>query len=184
MITEEQYIEYYKTLAMLHKGIGHVPGKKDAFFFIPMQYDLSAIDTAIRNSKSVPLLALDAQRGNFDDNSSDSFVQIIEGQFTVIDKAEVGNQATIQQAQNKCLTIGLQLIAKMKQDARKRKLMHEIVQFSVKDVQYDPVGPMQQNHYGYTFLFKLTCPLGLRVEPELWDIDNNGAGPYDLPANL
>jgi hypothetical protein len=57
MITEQQYIEYFATLAILHKSIAHDPGKKDAFFFIPMQYDLSAIDTALRNSKSVPLLA-------------------------------------------------------------------------------------------------------------------------------
>jgi hypothetical protein len=72
----------------------------------------------------------------------------------------------------------------MKADARRRQLINELVQFSVSDVQYDPVGPMAQNHYGYTFLFKLTCPLGLRVEPELWNIANNGAGPYDLPAKL
>jgi hypothetical protein len=38
----------------------------------------------------------------------------------------------------------------------------------IHGIQYDPVGPMADNHYGYTFRFKITCPFGFTVDSGNW----------------
>jgi hypothetical protein len=179
MISQLQYINYFTGLAMRHKAIQHQPGKKEAFFFIPMPWDLDGIDKAMRNTKSVPLLALDGLRGMIDDGMSESYVQHVEGQFTILDKPAAENTDAISQAQDKCLPIGLQLLAKMKADARRKQLIDPAVRFSVSKVPYEPVGPMALNHYGYTFQFTLTISIGMPVSDEVW-LDDDLFFPYDL----
>lgn len=180
MISQLQYIQYFTSLAMSHKAIRHEPGKKDAFFFIPMPWDLDAIDKAARNTKSVPILALDGLRGMVDDVRVESYVQLVEGQFTILDKPAAETPEAISQAQDKCLPIGLQLLAKMKHDARRKMLIDKAVQFSVTKVPYEPVGPIALNHYGYTFQFTLTLPIGMPVSDDVWLNGEDLFFPYDL----
>jgi len=168
MVTELEYIAYYTHLATQHNQIGHVAGSKDAFFFIPMAYDLAEIDKAIRNTKTTPFLALDALRGSFNDNASENNVQIIAGQFTIADKVDKGFSLTIREAQDKCLKIGLDIITRMKHDSRKRQLFNPLASFSISNVLYEPVGPMSVNHYGYTFHFDIACPFGYTVDSGTW----------------
>ncbi|WP_342644999.1 hypothetical protein [Mucilaginibacter sp. CSA2-8R] len=180
MISEQEYINYFTALAIRHKDIRHIPKEKDAFFFVPMPWDLSAIDEAIRNTGSTPMVALDAMRGKFDENRSDSYLQEIEGQFTILEKVDLADLATISQAQDKCLAIGRQMLAKMKNDARHKKLIKPLVSFSIAALPYEPVGPMEVCHYGYTFQFTLKVPIDMVVSHDTWlDVDNEFF-PYDL----
>jgi hypothetical protein len=184
MISEQDYIEYFKVLAMRHKSVQHIPGKKDAFFFIPMPWDLGAIDEAIRNTASSPMVALDSMRGKFDESRSDSYLQEIEGQFTILEKADLADLASISAAQDQCLAIGKQLLAKMRSDARHNRLISKLVTFSISGVPYEPVGPMEVNHYGYTFQFNLKVPIDMLVTDDNWLNDENDFFPYDLnPTN-
>jgi hypothetical protein len=168
MVTELQYIAYFTNLATQHRQIGHVEGKKDAFFFIPLAYDLAEIDKAVRNTKSAPFLALDAVRGSFNDNESESHIQIIEGQITIADKVETGKVITIREAQDKCLQICRDILARMKYDSRKRQLIQPLATMRINNVQYEPVGPMAVNHYGYTMRFEIACPFGYTVDSGTW----------------
>lgn len=168
MITELQYIAYFANLAAKHKQILHEEKVKDAFFFIPLAYDLTEIDNAIRNTKSTPFLALDALRGSFDDGGAENNVQIIDAQFTIADKAKSGKADTIRTVQDKCLSIGRDFIARLKHDSRKKQLFNPLANFSISNVKYDPVGPMNVEHYGYTFMFQITCPFGYTVDSGTW----------------
>jgi hypothetical protein len=168
MVTEIEYIAYFTNLASKHKQIQHQEGTKNAFFFIPLAYDLGEIDNAIRNTKSTPFIAVDALRGSFDDNDSENHVQIIEGQFTIADKAESGKAESIRTVQDACLKIGLEFITRLKHDARKKLLFNPHAKFTISNVLYDPVGPMSMNHYGYTFRFQITCPFGYTVDSGTW----------------
>lgn len=166
-ITEELYIEYFTGLATRHRQILHGADNRSAFFFIPVEMDLKEIDNAIRKTISTPLMALDAMRGMFDDNQSDRHLQTINGQFTILDKVENGKQADIRRAQDECLKIGLQMLARMKTDL-KGALLVPGTRFTIHNVQYDPVGPMALTHYGYTFRFTITCPFSFTVDSGNW----------------
>ena len=168
MVTELEYIAYFTNLASQHKQILHEAGKKDAFFFIPLAYDLSEIDKAIRNTKSAPFVAVDALRGAFDDSGSENNVQMIDGQFTIADKATSGEDESIRTVQDTCLRIGLDFITRLKHDSRKKQLFNPLAKFSISNVRYEPVGPMNMNHYGYTFLFSIACPFGYTVDSGTW----------------
>lgn len=169
MISELQYIDYFTQLAINHKSIAHVPGTKDAFFFIPLTYDLAEIDSAVRNTKSAPFMALDAMRGKFNDYSSENNVQLIDGQITILDKIDKGKLSTIREAQDKCFKICFDLVTRMKSDRRKGNMFgNNLVNFSISNISYDPVGPMAINHYGYTIRFQIACPFGYTVDSGTW----------------
>jgi hypothetical protein len=168
MVSELQYIDYFTHLATQHLKIRHDAGKKDAFFFIPLSYDLSEIDSAIRNTKSAPMMALDAMRGTFGDNESENHVQTIEAQITILDKAENGKAETIRSVQDTALQIGFDIITRLKQDCRKKQIFDANTRFAIRDVRFDPVGPMAINHYGYTLRFSIACPFDYTVDSGTW----------------
>lgn len=168
MITEEAYIAYFENLAARHLEINHVPGSTSAFFYIPVPMNLTEIDNAITSSKSTPLLALDALNGAFDSKQSASYLQTVQGQFFILDKVKVGNSATIRDAQDKCLKIGMDILARMEVDTKGSAPIARGARFVYSNVQYNPVGPMASNHYGYTFRFTVTCPFGYTVNSAIW----------------
>ncbi|GAA4327403.1 hypothetical protein GCM10023149_30750 [Mucilaginibacter gynuensis] len=168
MITETAYIAYFTSLAEKHNQIMHGVDGRAAFFYIPIEMDLTEIDNAIRANKSVPLMALDALHGSFDDNQSDRHLQTVAGQFTILDKAAVGKQESIRAVQDSCLKIGMQILQRMKVELRSGELMANGTRFTIHNVQYDPVGPMEVAHYGYTFRYTITCPFVLTVDNGNW----------------
>ncbi len=166
-ITEEAYIAYFTDLATKHKEIAHTIGGRQSLFYIPVEMDLAEIDKAIRDKKSVPMLALDSMRGGFGSNQSARGLQTIEGQFFVLDKAEVGKVEDIRRAHDRCLKIGFEILARMVVDLKGEKMVPG-TRFTIDDVKYDPVGPMASTHYGYTFRFPITCPFGFTVDSGNW----------------
>lgn len=167
IITEEAYIEYFTGLASKHKKILHGVNNRATFFFIPIAMDLKEIDNAIRNNKATPLMALDAMHGNFDDGLSARYLQTINGQFTILDKVENGKQTDIRRAQAECLTIGTEILGRMTIDF-KNKIALGLANFTIHNVQFDPVGPMAMTHFGYTFRFTITCPFSFKVDSGNW----------------
>jgi hypothetical protein len=166
-ITEEAYISYFTDLATKHKTIQHTINGRQSFFFIPVEMDLKEIDNAIRDKKSTPMMALDAMRGTFDEGQSARYLQTVNGQFTILETAKVGLQTDIRRAQDVCLKIGLQILARMKVDLRGQGMVPGTF-FSIGNVRYDQVGPMAVNHYGYTFRFNITCPFSFSVDAGNW----------------
>lgn len=168
MISELNYIAYFENLATQSMDFNHVAGTNDAFFYLPNTYDLTEIDNAIKSSKSVPMLLLDSIAGQLDDNQSENYVQTINGQFTILDMAIVGKASTIRDARDKCLPIGLNVLARMKRDGKANVLLSPNIKFTISKIPYDPVGPMAIKHYGYTFRFKIYCPFGFSVNSGTW----------------
>jgi len=172
MITEAQYIAYFTGIAQNHKQIMHGVDGRTAFFFIPVDMDLKEIDNAIRGTKSTPMLALDSMNGSFNDsNGTQNHVQTIAGQFTILEKADSRDQETIRSAQDVCLSIGLQVCARMQTELKGMQPgqpLADKARFVIHNVQYDPVGPMAGTHYGYTFRYTITCPFGFTVDSGNW----------------
>ena len=175
MITEAQYIAYFASLAAAHLQISNGVGGRQSFFYIPVASDLTEIDNALRSKKATPLMALDAMSGVFDEGQSDRFLQTIDVQFTILDVVTVGGAETIRAAHDTCLKIGLEILGRMKNDARYVKtqpqthtFLNNLANFTITGVQYDPVGPMAEKHYGYTFRCRITCPFGYVVNSSIW----------------
>ncbi|SEM66499.1 hypothetical protein SAMN05192574_101391 [Mucilaginibacter gossypiicola] len=172
MITEAQYIAYFTGLAQKHNQIRHGVDGRTAFFFIPVDMDLKEIDNAIRATKATPMMALDSMNGTFSDNNgTQSHLQTISGQFTILDKADPREQEDIRGVQDKCLAIGLQVCARMHNELKGNPANPNLAggaRFVIHNVQYDPVGPMAGNHYGYTFRYTITCPFGFTVDSGNW----------------
>lgn len=169
MISELAYIAYFENLATQSLDFNHVAGVNDAFFYLPEPWDLTAIDNAIKSTKSVPMLLLDSIAGQVDDNQAASYLQTINGQFTVLDMATTGDAYTVRECRDRCLPIGLNILGRMLRDGRNGQLLsNPKFKFTFSKLPFDPVGPMAIKHYGYTFRFKIYCPFGFSVDSTIW----------------
>jgi hypothetical protein len=168
MITELDYIAYFENLATQSKDFNHVAGTKDAFFYIPEPYDLAEIDKAIKQTKSVPFMMLDAMTGGMGESTAHNYSEGINAQITILDMATVGDAVSIRAVRDNCLAIGVKLLGRLAYDSRKQLLIEPGARFNFNNIKFDPVGPIAQKHYGITFRFLITCPFGFTVDSTIW----------------
>jgi hypothetical protein len=169
MITELDYIAYFENLATQSKDFNHGQDGKVAFFYLPDEWDLTEIENVLNTrGKTVPVLLLDSVKGQLDDNASQNYLQGINGQITILTTADTGKVITIRAARDYCLALGLKLMARMRYDTGKRMLFKPTATFRISGTSYDPVGPIELIHYGYTFRFKISCPFAFSTDSGSW----------------
>lgn len=166
--TEEQYIAYFQNLAHNHNQINDGLDGNSAFFYIPVSYDLAEIDNAIKNTMSDPMMALDSLKGRFDDAVSESHTQWIDGQFIILVKSTSGDKKSVRPAMATALQIGGDILFRMQNDAKRRLLISPNYRFTIRNVNYSPVGPMCLLYYGYAFTYSISCPFGFNVTSATW----------------
>jgi hypothetical protein len=181
IITELNFIAYFQGLAEKHRLIAHgqtetVDGLeqvRNSFIYIPSEFNLAELDNMIRSGVSTPLLMVDALKGHINDNGTDSHHQDINVQFFVLEKTDVGTVASIREARDKTLPVGMAILERMKSDRRKGVLLDKGTAFTFNNVGYDPIGPIETSYYGYSFQALLRCPFAFKVDGGTWS---------DIPA--
>lgn len=176
MITEIPFIAYFENLATQHSLIQHNRNGRNAFFYVPAEYDLREIDNALRSGVATPLLMLDCPDGMINDNGAASHHDDMNVQITILEKTDSGKVSDIRLAREKCKPVGFQILQRMLIDKGRKKLIQADVttHFQLNQVKYDPVGPIASIYYGYTFRVLLRCPFGFKVDDGTW---------LDIPAN-
>jgi hypothetical protein len=186
MINEEEYISYFENLAIDSREINHTLEGKETFFCIDNPDNMQEFDNALRNCVGSPAFLLVADHGEFNDNNSVNHTQEINGQFYIV--AKKTDELSIRQARALCLPIALNFLARMKKDAREKKIIPgKLITFRIDNIPYQKVSEMNVVWYGYTVWFTFTCPFGFTVDSGTWRNNNlplPASSDGDLPSNL
>jgi hypothetical protein len=168
-VDEESVIAYFQNLAKNHTELRHSIDKRKTFFFIVDKYDLSEFDQALRSELShYPALLLDGIEGSLNDNGSANYTDEIIISFSILDKAK-GKEA-IRAARKKAKQIGMQFITRMRIDSNAGKFLvaDSNVRFRIYNVNYEPIGRIDPDLYGYIFSFKIDCPFSFAPTNAIW----------------
>lgn len=167
MINEEQIIAYFESLAVNSRELNHTDQGRESFFYVEDGYDLETFDEALRSAVQSPTMLLVADSGEFADNDSENHTQEIEGQFYIL--GQKSDDKSIRTIRAECLIIALNILARMKYDARKQQIVPgSIVNFRIDKVPYSKVGPMFIEWYGYEVSFSFICPFGYSATSATW----------------
>lgn len=166
-MTEDQYISYFENLAEQSKDINHKLDGKNSFFYIEDGSDLDEFDQALRDGIPSPCMLLVGDDGELDDNDSENHLQNLDGEFFILSRKT--SDKTIRQLRAECLPIAINILARMKRDAKAGNIVeNKTVHFHISKIPYLKVGPMNGKWYGYMIAFRFECPFGFAVTDANW----------------
>lgn len=165
-MSEQDYINYFETLCLQSKDINHLNEGRKSFFYVDDPYDMDELDNALRNSLQYPAFILEVPTGMFDAHAT-NYTDTPNCSFSIITKAKTLYEARV--ARNTCKEIGLKFLARMSEDSRYNQIIpNRIIHFRIEDINYESIGPMAADLYGYMFNFKFVCPLYFNVDAGIW----------------
>ncbi len=154
------YIEYFRRLAAEHKEI-------NGFYMM----DINEILDGLRSTVKYPALILENISGSYMASNLDNSLEVINGGFLIIDHLPnpddfQGEVVIIDRMKQ----IGHQVIARMLNDKMKCELLAEkaIPGFDINSVNYETLGPVFDNDYGFMYSFKIQDVIGLEYYSYKW----------------
>lgn len=164
-VEEDAIQDYFENLAKAHKEIAHSNERK-AFHFIADKYDLDEFDKAIKSCVKFPSLLLDSIEGSLDDNDSANYTDQINFAFSILIKAK--GRLEIREARKKAKRIGLEIITRMRADKNKGKLFNNpLINMQIKS-NYEPIGKIDPDLFGYIFTVSIICPFSFSPNSTTW----------------
>lgn len=168
----EFYKKYFKNLAINCVHIAHTE-EEPAFFYVSDKYNLKAFDDAIKSAAKTPAMLLERYSLDLDDNGNQNHFDNIQGRFTILLKTEVGDQQSIELVEIEAERIAKIILKKMRLDffGIEEVTIGDLtakVQFKIKRVQIDAVGPVNGSYYGVSVGFTWNCPLSVNVNDADW----------------
>lgn len=152
-------------MAQEHPQLLHVAGSNDVFFID----DIGEIITNLRSKIKDKAMIVEDYEAFGSDNGSDFKSKGKIGAFMIIKKvpAKTTTRSHITQALSWAEDIGWQVIARMDRDAEDpNHILYRF--FSLNNVEFQKVGPIYDNFYGYRFTFTWTDPEEVRYDPDKW----------------
>ncbi|WP_285055127.1 hypothetical protein [Pedobacter ginsengisoli] len=164
---EQQYIDYFKNLAIANTQINHTLNGIDAFAYVDDPNNLDEFDDKLRNARCEYFMLLIADNGSFQDNASESFHQDIDGGFFILSRKT--NSKSIAQTRDECMQIIIDTLGRINRDGKKQLINPDRkVDFRINDIPYEKVGPMCDDWHGYVVYFQFGCPFGYQVNSTIW----------------
>lgn len=169
MLNVSQYISYFEGIATNHKEIAH---KKTEKHFYRM--NVEEVLTGLRSDINSPALILESFEGSLTDNKSDNILADRIGAFMILKKVETDNFTQEHEYLDDCERIGLEIIKRMRRDARVNPIQNRLLKnFDLNKVNWQKVGPVFDNYFGYRFVFSLVDPENMSYDKTKW-LDENG----------
>lgn len=167
-MNEDQYINYFAQLAKSHKMLQHGVNGMQSFYYVEDEFSMDEFDNALKNMKSSTCMLLVAEDGELDDADSENYADHIDGSLYILGKVS-DNGDNIRKVRAKCKPIIMQMVKRMRQDSRARKILDgKIVNFRISRLPYLRVGAMNNEWYGYMVTFRFVCPFANGVETGIW----------------
>jgi hypothetical protein len=153
--------EYFELMATQLKEIRHTPA-------LPrfVRFNIEEVLKGLRHNLNLTnfCLLLEAPEGTIDDNRGDQCWDNQVVSYLVLRQVEVndfaGERATVAQARQ----IGVKILTRILQDAR-----FGDVDLAEDPVEYEKVGPVFNNAFGYRISFVAKDPISLVYEEDDWD---------------
>jgi hypothetical protein len=172
---KKYYKGYFIKLATQNLDIAHTENDP-AFFFIKDRFNLEEFDNAIRSAGHTPAVLLENYSFDKEDSgSAKNYWKFLSCRFNVLAKAEVGNEASIDEAQTYCESIAEEIIDKMReqlQDGMTFELTpgdkSPRIFFPVQNIKGDFIGPISTDYYGVTVGFTWKTKNASTSNPAKW----------------
>lgn len=159
------YTAYFEALATKFKNIGH---SQQRHRFARIDIEEVILGLRSRLELNEPCLILEAFEGTIDENQGDNNLNAMTGAFYIMQNAREGDTADEAQVLSRSLEYGKQVVARINQDAAKRRPTGFLKNFRLQGVTYHKVGPIWDNAYGYRFQFPWVDSYSTVVQDELW----------------
>ena len=157
-------VNYFKSLATEHVGIGHTEEKKHFF-----RFELEEFMTGMKSKIHYPAMILEGYDFNFIDQGSDNVHKSINGAFMLIDKiSDSGDYDSIHALWDSLEVIGDEIIVRILDDKRQRNI-DVLSYFHISDVSGTPLTDLKLTHYGFRYDFKLSWSLSNDINPASWN---------------
>ncbi len=164
------YIHYFQQLAQQHVDI------RD-FFIMDINEPLNALKDTMR----YPALILSSPVGKMLAPNLDNTLDEISGGFLIIDHLEsvddfFGEMLMLQEMKQ----LGTDVISRMLHDHQKCELiaLKAIPGFDINTVNYEMMGPVFDNDFGFLFTFKLISTIDIAYDASKWDEEKVITGKY------
>jgi hypothetical protein len=163
-------VDYFETLAILHKGIQHTEEEKHFF-----RFELEEMLTGMKSNLNYPALILEGYDFNFVDEDSDNLQKRVSCAFMLLGKvSDKGDYDAIHNLWDKLEEIGDEIVVKILSDKRDRQT-DCLAYFHARSITGTPITDMNLIHYGFRYAFELSWPVCNDVNPEVWYANVDGS---------
>lgn len=159
-------VDYYRTACKNHKDILHTDENKHFFRFNTLE-----MLSALRTEMKYPAFGLENFSGNIGDVLSDNKRSAFNVAFILIKPCELDNYDEQEEIIDEMYELGIDFLGKMHKDLHIQGSF--LKQLDFNDVDFSPVGPIFENHYGYRFAFNINNPAKIRFEAAKWNDETN-----------
>lgn len=157
-MTPKDLINYFESKIVTIADIQHRPNEgRIAFFEVSDPYDFDEFDSALRNCASFPAVLCEVVNGQISDNASANYTNSISISFMVMD-AKNGAESLLD-VRSRCYEIGLKILKSIKEDDRMGIIKDKSI-FVEMNSNYQPVGPMATEYWGYQFDLSFVSSIG------------------------
>ncbi|MBD2700151.1 hypothetical protein IC229_05860 [Spirosoma sp. BT702] len=165
-MTEQQYIDYFEGLATRHKAILH-NAETHKSFFVVHDDNLTEVETAVRNSLSLPALLLDQYFDEEDTEHDNNRLRVLGG-LSIICKTEAGNTQSFREARQEARRIARRILNKVRKDCRYGgALFDQNVMISFQ-AQGEPTPIIGGSATGWGYAFTLLKPMTVAIDGDDW----------------
>lgn len=158
-------IDYFRTVSTNHKSILHTESEKHFF-----RYSLTEMLNSLRSSMEYPAIGLENISGNIDDLLSDNKRNAAQLAFILIKPCPLLDFENQEEIMDEMFEIGIDILGKIHKDLH---IDSPIKVFNFQDVDYSPIGPIFENHFGYRFAFTINNPAKIRFDGDKWNNESN-----------
>ena len=161
-------VDYFESLAILHRGIQHTDDEKHFF-----RFELEEMLTGMKSNLNYPALILEGYDFDFVDEDSDNLQKRVSCAFMLIGKvSDKGDYDAIHRLWDALEEIGDELIVKILSDKREKQT-DCLAYFHARSVTGTPITDMNLIHYGFRYAFELSWPVNNDVDPSKWSTDGS-----------
>lgn len=162
MISHEDYIAYFKDIAIRHVDLKHTDNTK-AFHIIRM--DELVGDTSGKFAKRC--LILECESGNITGPSWEQLYDQPDMAFVIAEACKFEDRVKEEEILDHMKRIGFDILAKMKKDYKQKHALMKSVE--PNSFQYQKVYGFGDNHFGWRFQFRIADNTSLVYNPDVWD---------------
>ena len=153
-MTENEFVNYFREIATQLKAIDHEPSS-ERIRFARMEEVLNRVRADLMFE---PGMVIKNESGTVSGLGSNNLLEYHQCAFMILRKCDNEDYAAYQAAFEECFTIGRKILAKMLQD--KRANVGIMRALDLKSTNWQKIGPVYENCYGYEFMFSLNQKAG------------------------
>lgn len=165
------YLRYFQQIANEHVDISD--------FYV---MDINEPLAALRSDIKYPALILNSLAGNLRVPNADNTLDNLNGGFLIIKHLDnIDDFVTEMDILSDMKQIGVDIISRMIYDKKRCEPLAQksIAGFDPNSVQYEMMGPVFDNDFGFMFSFKIISSISLGYDPNKWDTSKTIEGKHE-----